>query len=288
MEYHKDRFDDISIVVRKDAKMVAGLPAHRIGDLAKSHGGLTYGGFFHTPELKLGEVFFAFEAALRLLKQSGISNLEIKPVPAIYHQIPSDELLQALFIAKAQLMGREVLSVADLRAPSRIAKTRREAIARGKKNALEIREVSHFDEFWNQILIPNLQRRYGALPVHSQKEIEQLHQLFPNNIRQFNVYDHGQIVAGTTVFESDRVAHPQYLSALEDRNQTGAIDYLYHHLMDQVFDHKSYFDFGTSVQDGKISSNLVFWKESFGARSIVQDQYLVNTANHKLLLDAFV
>ena len=46
---------------------------------------------------------------------------------------------------------------------------------------------------------------------------------FPNNIRQFNVYKDEKIIAGTTVFESDFVAHSQYISADESKNSTGGI-----------------------------------------------------------------
>ena len=46
-----------------------------------------------------------------------------------------------------------------------------------------------------------------------------------------------------------------------------------------VFKDKKYFDFGTSneMQGRKINQGLLFWKESFGARSVVQNFYEIQT-----------
>ena len=44
MDYHKDRFEDYSLMVFKDEKLVAVLPANRVEDKLFSHQGLTYGG----------------------------------------------------------------------------------------------------------------------------------------------------------------------------------------------------------------------------------------------------
>ncbi len=289
MDYHAHRFTDASVVVRIDGKMVAGLPAHLGENRVRSHGGLTYGGFFYADGLRIGEVFAAFAAVLELLHESGHRVLDLKPVPAIYHKMPSDEILQALFYAGARLTDRQALLVVDNRSRIAVPKSRRQAIMRGVRNGLEIRETDDLAAFWDQILVPNLQRRYQTLPVHSLGEISLLRQRFPQQIRQFNVYEQGRIVAGTTVFETEMAAHPQYVSAVEDRSRNGAVDFLYDHLLNEVFPHKRYFDFGTSALEGnKMSADLVFWKEQFGGRAIVQDRYEVDTANYQPLHEILV
>ena len=45
MEYHKDRFDDQSLLVYKDTGLVAIFPANSKNQIMYSHQGLTYGGF---------------------------------------------------------------------------------------------------------------------------------------------------------------------------------------------------------------------------------------------------
>ena len=45
MEYHKDRFDDYSLMIfNVNNKLVAILPAHKVDSVLYSHQGLTYGG----------------------------------------------------------------------------------------------------------------------------------------------------------------------------------------------------------------------------------------------------
>ena len=143
----------------------------------------------------------------------------------------------------------------------------------------------NFDLFWKEILIPNLDKKHQVKPVHSVEEIQLLQKRFPSNIRHFNVYDVNKIVAGTTVFITENVAHPQYISGNSDKNELGSLDYLYHHLITEVFVDKNYFDFGISneEQGKKINEGLLFWKESFGAKTVVQHFHEVETSNYYLL-----
>ena len=48
---------------------------------------------------------------------------------------------------------------------------------------------------------------------------------------------------------------------------------------------KEYFDFGPSHENNglNIVKNINFWKESFGANTLVQDFYEVETSNYQLL-----
>ncbi len=160
-----------------------------------------------------------------------------------------------------------------------------EGVSRGQKQELNIKEVETFDEFWNEILIKNLEEKHQAAPVHSLEEISALKLNFPKQIRQFNVYINEKIVAGTTIFETKDVAHSQYISGNSDKNRLGSLDFLHFHLIETVFKDKMYFDFGTSNENnGKnINAGLQYWKEGFGARTITQDFYSVETKNHQLL-----
>ncbi|MBT8260088.1 MAG: GNAT family N-acetyltransferase, partial [Bacteroidia bacterium] len=116
-------------------------------------------------------------------------------------------------------------------------------------------------------------------------EISLLKKSFPKNIRQFNVYQNNNLVAGATIFDIKTVAHVQYISANEDKQKLGSLDFLFEHLINVTFKHKVYFDFGTSNknQGQQINEGLLYWKEGFGARTITQDFYCVDLNNkHKL------
>jgi len=285
MEYHKDRFEDSSLLVFDGEKLVSVIPANSVGAAVFSHQGLTYGGFVFDAKIKLGEVLEIVKSVLQFLHANKISTFQLKLIPSIYTSYFSEEIEYALFLTNAKLLRRDCLSVLDLTKPFKITKTRRESIRRGEKNGLVIKEELEFDLFWNEILIPNLDRKHNAKPVHTAAEITQLQQSFSENIRHFNVYHQGKIVGGSTIFITDMVAHPQYISGNPQKNELGSLDYLYHYLIADVFKDKQFFDFGPShEQDGKkINEGILFWKESFGAKTTVQDQYEVATANFGLL-----
>lgn len=290
MDYHSDRFADFSLVVKEGENWVAVVPAHRQEDAVLSHRGLTYGGIVYADKCTQSDVIAILKSVLEFLQSEGISTLQIKMLPPIYTSRPSDELLYALFLADAKLMRRDSLSVVDLTRPSGYDRDRNRTVRRGKSLGLQMIEETDFDDFWNQILIPNLQTKHGVKPVHTLEEIKLLQSRFPKNIRHFNVYHQDRLVAGTTVFESENVAHPQYISGQEDKNRLDCLDFLYDHLITQVFPHKRYFDFGISneEQGRKLNRGLIYWKETFGASTVAQDFYQVDTKNHSQLSDVLI
>jgi hypothetical protein len=285
MEYHKDRFDDFSLLIFKKEKLIAVLPANRVGDTVFSHQGLSYGGLIYTDKLKLASVLEIFQTILKFLNDIDIKTINIKSIPSIYHIKPAEELLYVLFLADAKLYRRDSSSIIDLSKEMAFTKGKIEGINKGKKNKLIIKEETNFESFWEEILIPNLASKYNTKPVHSLQEITFLQNKFPENIRQFNVYLNDKIIAGTTIFDSNQVAHAQYISANDSKNELGSLDFLYHDLITNVFKNKKYFDFGISNENqGKnLNNGLSFWKESFGASTIIQDFYEVKTSNFTLL-----
>jgi hypothetical protein len=288
MEYHKDRFEDYSLMVFDNEKLVAVLPANKAGNEIFSHQGLTYGGLVINEKSKLTTVINAFRVVLLFLKENNIEKLYLKTIPSIYHNKPAEEIQYALFLAEAKLVRRDSLSVIDLSQKYDFSQIRKRGIQKGIANGLVIKKEIDLESFWNEVLIPNLDERHNAKPVHSLEEIKALKSLFPNNIRQFNVYLNDKIVAGTTVFESENVAHCQYISKYEKDENLGSLDFLYHFLITEVFASKRFFDFGISneSQGKKLNEGLSYWKESFGASTIVHDFYEVETKNYDKL-DSF-
>ena len=281
IEYHKDRFEDYSLLVFEGKKLIAILPANRAGEIVYSHQGLTYGGLVYGENLKLAQIIQVFKTILIYLSENKITKIQLKTLPSIYHNTPAEELNYALFLAEAQLIRRDTLAVIDVPKPFEFSKIRKRGIQKGINNNLVIKEVNDFEDFWNQVLIPNLETRHNAEPVHTLEEIQLLKSHFDKNIRQFNVYYNDKIVAGTTVFESNNVAHCQYISKYDENENLGSLDFLYNYLINNVFADKRFFDFGTSNENqGKILNNgLSYWKESFGANIIVHDFYEVETAH---------
>lgn len=285
MEYHSDRFEDFSLMIYQAEKLVAILPANVVGTTVFSHQGLTYGGLVLLPSSKLYNTITIVQSVLKYLEQQGILSLYLKKIPAIYCDYSSEEMDYLMFVCQAKVAMKHNVSVIDLKRTILISKSRKECIRRGKKLHLTIKEEANFESFWNQLLIPNLRDKYNATPVHSLAEITNLQKKFPDNIRHFNVYNNSELVCGTTLFLTDRVVKPQYIAGNENNNTLGSIDFLYDFLIKEVAKEKNFFDLGPSHENKglNIVQNINFWKESFGAHSVIQDFYELETKNHSLL-----
>ena len=285
MEYHSDRFTDYSLLVYKDDMLYAVLPANIVGDKLYSHKGLTYGSLVLSKSAKLLYTFEAFKALLAFLNAKAISTLELRNIPTFYNTMPSDELSYFLFKANATLIKRDALMVIDTSTKIKFQKNRREGINKAKRNGLTIAVDDNFEGFWNEILIPNLQKKHGVAPVHSLEEIQLLAAKFPNHIKQVNVYKDNVIVAGTTLFLTKTTIHPQYVSGNSDKNAFGSLDLAYDYIINHFDSSKRYFDFNISSEENgtALNSGLIFWKESCGARTYVADNYLIDTACYKTL-----
>jgi hypothetical protein len=281
MEYHKDRFEDYSLLIFENDKLQAVLPANCVGNTVFSHQGLTYGGLVLLPKAKINQVIAIFKSMLQFLNENSIFKLELKQIPAFYCDTFSDEIDYLIYVCQAQLQMKHAISVINLNNPLQISKSRRECVNRGKKLQLIIKEESDFTAFWNELLIPNLKAKYHSKPVHTLEEITLLKNKFPENIRHFNVYQNEKLVCGTTLFITKLVVKPQYISGNDNNNSLGSIDYLYDYLIKEVSQGKSFFDFGPSHENNglQIVENINFWKESFGAHTVVQNFYEINTSN---------
>lgn len=290
MEYHADRFTDCSLMVFEGQKLVALLPAHVANNIVYTHQGLTYGGLILGLNIRLNDVLVVFKDILKYFFDLGFKSLYIKCIPYIYHQIPSQEIEYALFTANARLVRRDAYSVLEPRAKKLLNRERKRSIQKGRFNGLSIKEGADFRMFWEDILLPNLQHKHNVKPVHTVEEIELLHSRFPDLIRQFNVFDGDKIVGGVTIFIMGQVIRPQYISGNADKNRLGSLDYLYDYLINERFTSYKYFDFGPSneLQGRKLNTTLAHWKESYGARTVIQDFYEVQTENHILLDSVFL
>jgi hypothetical protein len=275
MEYHKDRFEDASVMVFTDDKeLLAILPANRVQRTIVSHGGLTYGGLLVDPAMGTPLFLELFTTLLAYLKSEGFTLLQYKPIPHIYHIYPSDEDKYALFLAGARLFRRDVSSaiVPGRRLPFR--KDRRGHLNKARRNALVVEESDRWQSFW-EILHDNLVSKHGVRPVHSVDEIQDLRRRFPHNIRLFAVNVGQEVVAGTVVFETEMVAHTQYIASNDVGKRAGAVELLLAHLLENVYPQKPYFDFGISnTNDGRyLNKGLIDFKEGFGGRSVVHEFY---------------
>lgn len=285
MDYHADRFTDYSLLFRdKKGNVVAILPANITEEedgsrTIHSHKGLTYGGLLYTDKVQAEQVIEMFKAMRSHLASEGISRFIYKPVPHIYHRIPSEEDLYAIFnVFEPRLVARNIASVIDLAKPLKWSENRHRNARKATKAGIIVSRSNDYESFW-QILTDNLRDTYGANPIHSLNEMQSLCKAMGNNIQLYAAFDtDGEMLAGTVLYISNRVVHTQYISASQRGKSLHAMDAVFNHLLNgYVFptEEYSYFDFGTSNEQGGhyLNESLIHQKQGFGGRAIVYDTY---------------
>ncbi len=305
MDYHSDRFHDHSLMASDSkGKLLAVLPANEVkADAAfYSHQGLTYGGFVLHKRVHAAEVLQLFDLTIDYLRQQGFRTWHYKPVPTIYHRMPSQEDEYALFRHDAVLevcnlscsLPLQVDQDMQLAADASRRHRRQQAEFSGLRlltGGKELPADEALRRFW-PIMEQNMMARYGARPVHTLDEMLLLQQRFPQQIRCYLVTapavaldpaadaDATVDVAGEVLFVSQQVAHAQYGHASQQGREVSALDFLYLTLIDRFRDQEPdirYFDFGTSNEQGGriLNESLIAQKEGFGGRGIAYKTYLL-------------
>lgn len=275
MDYHRDRFEDCSMMVYRKDRLFALLPGNRKGDMFVSHQGLTYGGFVTDAQATAEYVCDAFVAVNEWLRSEGFGKVIYKPVPWIYQSLPAEEDVYALFVrCHARLIERDVSSTVFLHRRLKFTESRLSGIRKARRCGFEVRESDDVEAFWT-ILSENLHEKYDATPVHTASEMRLLKDRFPDSIRLFMTYQGDVPMGGTILYLTPQVVHTQYISASSEGKQLGALDLLFDCLLNEMDFHRPYFDFGTSARENsnEVISSLIFQKQGFGGRSVCYDWY---------------
>lgn len=275
MDYHSDRFEDYSLMFYRDGGLYALLPANREDNILWSHRGLTYGGIIMNAESTAARIQQLFCELNDYLRADGFIKVVYKPVPHIFHRIPSEEDIYSLFsVCDAKLIDRSISSTLILQYPLKWHRDRRYGINKAKAHDVTVDESQDLKGFW-EVLTFNLRNKYDSCPVHSLEEIELLHDRFPQQIRLFTASKDGKVLGGTVLYITSTVVHTQYISANLEGKQWRVIDALFDYLLHECDWRQRYFDFGTSnEEDGRILVEpLIYQKEGFGGRGICYDWY---------------
>jgi hypothetical protein len=258
-----------------DDKLVALFIANQKGDVIQSHGGLSYGGLILEREAQLDDVLKYFYHLVKYYSRD-FKQIIYKSLPSYYPSVPAQEELYAMFLLGADLIRRDTSSVYQMADP--LPYKSRKVRSLKKSGPLKINRSDDPSSFWNNVLTPNLQTRFGVNPVHTLDEIKLLMSRFPDNIKLYEV--HGEKLLGATlIFETEDVAHTQYISASNEGRDAGALDFLFDKLIQDVYAQKKYFSMGIfNEEEGrKINGGLMEWKMGFGASIYTLDFYSIET-----------
>ena len=276
MDYHCDRFIDHSLMFYLDGRLYALLPANSVNGVLYSHQGLSYGGLIMSELTTTAAVCALFDELNALLHREGFHSVVYKPAPWIYHRLPSEEDLYAIFLkCGAKIIGRDVSSTLIPERHVKWKRDRRYAANKARNNGIVVAPSDDYEAFW-QILSDNLMRKYSAHPVHTLDEIRLLHSRFPDHIRLWTACSaDGKLLAGTVLYINGDVVHSQYISASVEGKCMHAVDALYYHIIHHAYANASFIDFGTSnmPHNSDLHESLIYQKEGFGGRAVCYDTY---------------
>jgi hypothetical protein len=276
LEYHRDRFEDASLLFRDGGRLVAVLPAHRRGSALCSHDGLPFGGLLSGDRLRLARMAGVFEALRRFAREAGLASLRYRPQPHPYQRIPAEEDLWLLHRHGARTTDTRVRAFLRIGAPPGPTKKRREQLSRARRAGLEVRRSKEFGAFMD-LCAEFLHWRHGASPVHERSEMELLAARFPDRIRLYVATRAGAVEAGLVVYCQAPCSRVQYVATTPEGRRVAALDALYAHVARAVPDLGPWLDLGTSMDPatGALGDGLQFYKESLGARTVLQHTYVL-------------
>lgn len=279
MDYHADRFTDHSLVALHHGRPKALLPADITPDgVLHSHRGLTYGGWL-TPMRHFdgSDMLGLFAALRRYCLENGITALDYKPVPSIYHKTPAQDDIYALWREGAVPTGCQLSCCIDLRCNPGFNTLQRRHLRKASALQPRIGPTSDIDGFW-QMLRTCLAERHDARPVHTVAEMQRLMKAFPQNIHLFSAEADGHMAAGVCIYETDTTAHCQYIATTPEGRRLNMLAPLFDWLINRRFAEKRYFDFGTSNEEGGrvLNEGLLRQKNSYGGSGCAYTRWYIN------------
>ncbi len=279
LSYHGDRFRDVSLILEEDGRCLGLLPAALDpGDATHviSHPGITFGGMIHQGALRGGRMIEALEVASRYFSGQGCRRFTYKAVPHIYHRVPAQDDLYALFRLGAIRSRCEISCAIELKNRLPASERRRRSARKAAKAGIEIAVGQRFAEALWVVLQDNLARKHDVRPVHTIAEMLQLAELFPDNIQFIAGVLRGRVEAGVVLFTAPATWHAQYIAASPAAYEVCALDAVFEYcIAESIAGGARWFDFGTSNERGGavLNQGLYQFKIEFGGGGVAHEFY---------------
>lgn len=272
MDYHADRFTDRSLIITDENGEIRALFAAAVrrgdetGDTVTAHAGLTYGGLIMSPRLYVPQILEIMGLVAEHYRSMGYKRLVYRAVPHIFHRLPAEDDVYALFRMGGRLTGCMLSSSIRSGQPRKLSENARRGVRRAVSEGVCITLDDDWEGF-HAMLTDNLAERHDAVPVHSLEELKMLALSFPDNIKMITARSReGELLAGTVLYITDTCTHTQYIASTETGRIMRAVSLLLDSVINQA--QTEWVDLGTSCLDGGriLNEGLIRQKYGFGLR----------------------
>lgn len=276
IDYHGDKFEDCSLMVYKNNKIVGVFPAAKVNGIVVSHPGLTFGGLVYNDQLRGYEIL----ESLLLIKEHFDTTIRYKATPVEFHRHAVSDDLWGLFKLNAVKAASELSAILNpLTTNYEYWPDRKQELSSLKDNltlsAMNLSDFSLVSEFWNSIVIPNL-IKHGTTPVHSPEDICYLYSKFPVFMKGLLArHTSGKMVGGLIIFRFNKSYHVQYSVTNSKGRALGAMSLLHHYMIEHLPADVHSYNFGKSTEENGnvLNHSLYYYKNSFGGGSMNYDVY---------------
>ena len=279
LSYNEEKYLDKSLLLKDSDKIIGLFPAAQcVSDKEKviSHPGITYGGVIHSGKVTGDVAVEIWDHILEYYQKDGYKKLTYKPVPRVYHKVPCDDDIYAIFRAGANLIRADLSSAINLHNRKTISKRRERCLCKARNAGIRIGQGTNFlGQMWS-VLEENLIKKHGKKPVHSLTEITKLAELFPNQINCTCAFLGNEVIAGVVTYKTTTCVHAQYIASNQYGYEHSALDLVFNTLIVEATENKQqWFDFGTcNENEGKIlNAGLYSFKTEFGGGGIIHEHY---------------
>ena len=292
LSYHIDRdFEDCSFLFKKRGQIIALMPAAILKDGNQrtlfSHPGASFGGIVHQ-DLSFDDCNKIFELIELFCKENNYDNIFIVQTPTIYNKYHQNEIVDyVLKINNYENIESYISNVLTIEEDTqnqlfKISKNKNRSVGYYEglleKYNLTFKWVDDFQDFY-PILLKN-KKKHDSKPTHTEKELEVLKSLFPNEILQLMLYADNTPIAGMTIFKANAKGAILFYSMFDyDYNKMQPIPLLMHYIIDWAKKNELIFiDYGVSHMpqaDNPLtpSRSLIKFKEEFGCFGIIRNAY---------------
>lgn len=280
--YHPTgRFNDTSLIFRENGTIVGVLPAVDTGEgCIVSHPGSSAGGLVFHRKATTRDVLGMLEGAVAHYRDRGGRSLELRLAEPIFSMPVDGELAYLLWHRGFTLVSRELSACVDLREDGSWLLLGRKKngtdIRRLIKSGVTVEQREDLAEVYD-LIVRNLDKRYGKVPTHTYAELLELKRRYPERINFWLALVDGAPAATVVTFVvNSKAVHDFYIAQDYSFAKYQVMPLLFH----TIFGHYgargfSWFNFGISSRGDWIKWGILEFKERMGGRAVCRDTWML-------------